>query len=158
MALTIADLTDEYSHLEGMCHDGLLAWGVRPLEVRFGVEAEDVEYDREPTEEQLEELKFHIEHQVEVREAILRAFIAQYPTMINFTGGYRDELPDVIETTEEMAALLEFQYIQITDRKGCSGRLLVGFAFESRIDPEHGHGCMLDGLSVQDVGGEEDAW
>ena len=158
MAPAIANLTDEYTHLEGIYPDGLWAWGVRPLEVRFGIVAEDVDYDREPTSEQLEELQFHIEHQVDVREVILRAFMTEYPKMINFTGGYRDELPDVVDTIEEVAALLEFQYVQITDRKGISGRLLVGFAFESRIDPEHGHGCMLDGLSIKDIGGEEDAW
>lgn len=158
MIPTIINLADEYSYLEGFHPDGLVAWSVRPLEVRFEVTAEDVDYDREPTEEQLETLRFHLDNQEAVRVTILRAFIDKYPTLINFTGGYRDELPDSVETVEEMAALLEFNYIQITNRLGARGRLLVGFAFESRLDPEHGFGCLVNGTSVTELGGEPEAW
>lgn len=158
MTPTIINLADEYSYLEGFHPDGLVAWSVRPLEVRFEVTAKDVDYDREPAEGQLETLRFHLSNQEAVRISILRAFIDEYPRLINFTGGYRDELPDSVETVEEMAALLEFNYIQITSRPGTSGRLLVGFAFESRLDPEHGLGCLVDGTSVSHLGGESAAW
>ncbi len=158
MAPTIINLADEYSYLEGFHPEGLRAWGVRPLEVRFEIKAEDVDYDREPTVEQLEELRFHIENQENVRALILRVFIEEYPRLINFNGGFRDELPDFVTTIEEMSALLEFKYIQITSRAGTAGRLMVGFAFESRLDPEHGMGCIFDGSSVGELGGEDQAW
>ncbi len=158
MTPTIINLEDEYSHLEGFHPDGLAAWGVRPLEVRFEVAAEDVDYDREPSSEQLETLQFHLDNQADVRASILSAFIRTYPELIDFDGGDRDKLPDTVGTIEEMSSLLEFTYIQITSRLGSGGLFLVGFAFESKLDPEHGLGCLVAGAEVERLGGEDAAW
>jgi hypothetical protein len=158
MAPKIINLADEYSYLEGFHPEGLWAWGARPLEVRFEVEAVDVDYEREPTVEQLEELRFHLDNQESISSSVLNAFIKEYPRLINFDGDARDQLPDIVATIEEMSALLEFNYIQITSRSGTCGRLLVGFAFESELDPEHGLGCIYDGTSVKNIGGEDQAW
>lgn len=107
-----------------------------------------------PSPEQADAFEHLVEHQEAMRDTILQAILAEYPSMQDL---YRDDAEDAdeimpdIENAEQLKAMIGLSIVHVwsPSHDGVSN---VGFEFGCIWDEEHGLGVLTKAGQVVEVG------
>jgi hypothetical protein len=120
--------------------------------------------DNEPSTLSIEQVVAYqhlIEHQEYIRDSLLQAIFAEYPTWqeeyaLDFSAEEAEEVMPHIQSPEQLKDLIGLSIVHIhTDAK--DGIAYVGYEFGCNWEEEHGLGAMTHAGRVVDIGGADTA-
>ena len=118
--------------------------------VKVNVQGLPVDSNSVISEAQINSIKYLVDNSIQVREAILRDLLNDYP---NAKGIYEDYMPD-ITTTEQYKDIIGLSYIHVMSAEK-DGFAYTGFQFGCDWDDEHGLGIMTYKDKILAIGGAD---
>jgi len=107
-----------------------------------------------PAPEQANAFEYLVEQQDAMRDAILQAIFAEYPSMQDLYGDDAEDADEVmpdIENTEQLKAMIGLSIVHVRSPSD-DGVSNIGFEFGCIWDEEHGLGVLTKAGQVVEVG------
>ncbi len=109
------------------------------------------------TEAELSTVRWVIEHEASLANALLLSLLKEYPSLQEqYSGEVEEELMPDVESVDDLRALIGLSSINVHPVQK-DGVPYVGFEFGCTWDEEHGLGVLMHGTRTVEIGGADTA-